>query len=87
MENGDGSTTRSTNDNLRQMDVDVAIAEAKLFRFAGGGTICDVSSLGLGVIRRRYTASRWKPAFIHHGHSSYVASSWSEEEKAEPPRD
>ena len=75
-------------DNLCQTEVEVAVAEAKLFRYAGGGTICDVSSAGLG----RDTKALYRIAVdtglhIIMGSALYVASSWSEEEKKLKPQD
>jgi len=75
-------------DNLCQTDVEVAVAEARLFRYAGGGTICDVSSAGLG----RDTKALYRIAVdtglhIIMGAALYVASSWSEEEKKRSPQD
>ena len=75
-------------DNLIQMDVDVAIAEARLFRLAGGGTICDVSSAGLGRDPRAlYRIAVETGLHIIMGAALYVASSWSEEEKKRTPQE
>ena len=75
-------------DNLRQTDVDVAITEAKLFRLAGGGTICDVSSAGLGRDPKAlYRIAVETGLHIIMGSALYVASSWSEEEKKRTPQE
>ncbi len=75
-------------DNLCQTSVEVASAEAMLFRLAGGGTICDVSSAGLG----RDTKALYRIAVetglnIIMGSALYVASSWNDEEKKRSPQD
>ena len=75
-------------DNLFQMDVEVAIQEARLFRLAGGGTICDVSSAGLGRDPRAlYRIAVETGLHVIMGSALYVASSWSEEEKKRTPQD
>jgi phosphotriesterase-related protein len=75
-------------DNLIQMDVEVAVAEARLFRLAGGGTICDVSSAGLGRDPRAlYRIAVETGLHIIMGAALYVASSWSEEEKKRTPQE
>jgi phosphotriesterase-related protein len=75
-------------DNLVQMDVELAIAEARLFRLAGGGTICDVSSAGLGRDPRAlYRIAVETGLHIIMGAALYVASSWSEEEKKRTPQE
>jgi phosphotriesterase-related protein len=75
-------------DNLVQTDVEVAVAEAKLFRLAGGGTICDVSSAGLGRDPRAlYRIAVETGLHIIMGSALYVASSWSEDEKKRTPQD
>jgi phosphotriesterase-related protein len=75
-------------DNLCQTDVEVAIAEAKLFRYAGGGTICDVSSAGLGRDPKAlHRIAVDTGLHIIMGSALYVASSWTEEEKKRSPQD
>ncbi len=75
-------------DNLHQTDVEVAIAEARLFRLAGGGTICDVSSAGLGRdTRALYRIAVETGLNIIIGSALYVASSWNETEKKRTPED
>jgi phosphotriesterase-related protein len=75
-------------DNLFQTDADVAIAELKLFRDAGGGTLCELSSAGLGrdpkALRRIAAESGVN---IIMGSALYVASSWNEEERKRTPED
>jgi phosphotriesterase-related protein len=75
-------------DNLFQTDVGIAIAEAKLFRYAGGGTICDVSSAGLGRDPKAlYRIAVETGLHIIMGSALYVASSWNEEEKKRTPQE
>jgi phosphotriesterase-related protein len=75
-------------DNLCQTDVEVAVAEAKLFRYAGGGTICDVSSAGLGRDPKAlYRIAVDTGLHIVMGSALYVAGSWTEEEKKRSPQD
>jgi phosphotriesterase-related protein len=75
-------------DNLCQTDVEVAIAEAKLFRYAGGGTICDMSSAGLGRDSRAlYRIAVDTGLHIIMGSALYVAGSWNEDEKKRSPQD
>ncbi len=75
-------------DNLCQTDVEVAVAEARLFRYAGGGTICDVSSAGLGRDPKAlYRIAVDTGLHIIMGSALYVASSWTEEEKKRSPQD
>lgn len=75
-------------DNLFQMNVDVAIAEAKRFKNAGGGTICDVSSAGLGRDPKAlYRIALETELNIVMGAALYVARSWTEEEKQRGPQE
>jgi phosphotriesterase-related protein len=75
-------------DNLCQTDVEVAVAEARLFRYAGGGTICDVSSAGLGRDPKAlYRIAVDTGLHIIMGSALYVAGSWTEEEKKRSPQD
>jgi phosphotriesterase-related protein len=75
-------------DNLCQTDVDIAIAEAKLFRYAGGGTICEVSSAGLGRdAKALYRVAVETGLHIVMGSALYVASSWNEDEKKRTPQE
>jgi phosphotriesterase-related protein len=75
-------------DNLVQASVEVAVAEAKRFRFAGGGTICDVSSAGLGRDPKAlYRIAVETGLHIIMGSALYVASSWSDEEKKRTPQE
>jgi phosphotriesterase-related protein len=75
-------------DNLFQTSVEVAVAEAKLFRYAGGGTICDVSSAGLGRDPKAlYRIAVETGLHIIMGSALYVASSWSDEEKKRTPQE
>jgi phosphotriesterase-related protein len=75
-------------DNLIQSDVGIASAEAMLFRLAGGGTICDVSSAGLGRDPRAlYRISVETGLHIIMGSALYVAGSWTEQEKKRTPQD
>jgi phosphotriesterase-related protein len=75
-------------DNLCQTDVEVAVAEARLFRYAGGSTICDVSSAGLGRDPKAlYRIAVDTGLHIIMGSALYVASSWTEEEKKRSPQD
>lgn len=75
-------------DNLRQTDIELAIREARRFKVAGGGTLCDVSSAGLGrdpkALRR---ISLETGLHIVMGSALYVAGSWTEEEKKMSPAD
>ncbi len=73
-------------DNLVQSDVQVAVEEARLFRLAGGGTICDVSSAGLGRDPQAlYRISVDTGLHVIMGAALYVAGSWTEEEKKRSP--
>jgi phosphotriesterase-related protein len=69
-------------DNLLQTDVEVAIEELIKFKFAGGGTVCDVTPRMLGrdpwALRRISLAAG---VHIVMGSAFYVAASWSEKEK------
>lgn len=70
-------------DNLCQTDLRVAIDEAKLFKLAGGGTICDVSTKGLGRDPRAlYQIAVETGLNIVMGSAFYVVNSWTDEEKA-----
>jgi phosphotriesterase-related protein len=69
-------------DNLCQTDLQVAVEEAMKFKMAGGGTICDVSPVGLG----RDPKALFKIALatglnIIMGSAFYVSASWTEQEK------
>ncbi len=75
-------------DNLFQTDVEVAIAELKLFGNAGGGTLCELSSAGLGrdpKALRRIAAESGVNVIM--GSALYVAGSWNEQEKKRTPED
>jgi phosphotriesterase-related protein len=73
-------------DNLVQSDVQLAVEEARLFRLAGGGTICDVSSAGLGRDPKAlYRISVDTGLHVIMGAALYVAASWTEEEKKRSP--
>ncbi|HJX41727.1 MAG TPA: hypothetical protein VJ345_09710 [Anaerolineales bacterium] len=73
-------------DNLVQSDVQLAAEEARLFRLAGGGTICDVSSAGLGRDPKAlYRISVDTGLHVIMGAALYVAASWTEEEKKRSP--
>lgn len=74
-------------DNLRQTDVEVAIREARKFRLAGGGAICDVSTAGLGRDPKALRRIALETGLhVVMGSALYVASSWTEaEKKREPP--
>jgi phosphotriesterase-related protein len=75
-------------DNLFQTDVEVAVAEARKFRQAGGGTICEVSSAGLGRDPKAlYRIAVDTGLHIIMGSALYVAGSWTEEEKKRSPQD
>jgi len=69
-------------DNLCQTNLYVAISEAEKFRMAGGKTLCDVSTSGLGRDPRAlYQISLTTGLNIIMGSAFYVASSWTEEEQ------
>jgi phosphotriesterase-related protein len=69
-------------DNLHQTDLQVAIDEARRFKIAGGGTICDVTTIGLGRDPAAlYRLSVETGLHVIMGCANYVASSWTEEEK------
>lgn len=69
-------------DNLWQTDLNVAVNEARKFKIAGGGTICDVSTVGLGRDPKAlYQISIETGLNIIMGSAFYVAGSWTEEEK------
>jgi phosphotriesterase-related protein len=69
-------------DNLLQTDVEVATEELRAFKFAGGGTVCDVTPRMLGrdpaALRRISLASG---VHVVMGSAFYVAGSWGEKEK------
>ena len=70
-------------DNLVQMDAGVAVEEARKFRLAGGSTICDVTSIGIGRDPRvLYRVSVETGLNIVMGAGRYVESSWSQRDKA-----
>ena len=65
-------------DNLVQMDVGIAVEEARRFRQAGGSTICDVTNIGIGRDPRAlYRISVETGLNIVMGAGRYVESSWS----------
>lgn len=69
-------------DNLRQTDLNTAIEEARKFKMAGGGTICDVSTANLGRDPAAlYQLSVATGLNIIMGSAYYVVGSWTEEEK------
>ena len=75
-------------DNLCQTDIAVAIEEARKFKLAGGGTLCEVSSAGLGrdpMALRRIAIETG--LHIVMGSAMYVAGSWTEEERRFAPQD
>jgi len=73
-------------DNLCQTDVEVAVAEAKLFRYAGAHDLRRVQR-GLGRdTRALYRIAVDTGLHIIMGSALYVASSWTEEEKKRSPR-
>jgi phosphotriesterase-related protein len=75
-------------DNLRQTDVGVAVREARKFKLHGGGTICDVSSAGLGRDPKALRQIALETGLnIIMGSALYVASSWSDAEKKLQPSD
>ena len=70
-------------DNLVQMDVGVAVEEARRFRLAGGSTICDVTNIGIGRDPRAlYRVSVETGLHIVMGAGRYVESSWSPKDAA-----
>ena len=70
-------------DNLVQMDVAIAVEEARKFRQAGGSTICDVTNLGIGRDPRAlYRISVETGLNIVMGAGRYVESSWSAQDAA-----
>ena len=70
-------------DNLVQMDVAIAVGEARKFRQAGGSTICDVTNLGIGRDPRAlYRISVETGLNIVMGAGRYVESSWSAQDAA-----
>jgi phosphotriesterase-related protein len=70
-------------DNLLQTDVEVAVEELSKFKFAGGGTVCDVTPRMLGrdpgALRRISLAAG---VHVVMGSAFYVAGSWSEKDKS-----
>jgi phosphotriesterase-related protein len=72
-------------DNIQQYSVDVAIAEAMLFRRAGGSAIVDVTSKGIGRDPRALLAiSEATGLHIIMGSGYYIASSHPPEMKGMP---
>ena len=70
-------------DNMVQMDVGVAVEEARRFRLAGGSTICDVTNIGIGRDPRAlYRISVETGLNVVMGAGRYVESSWSAEDAA-----
>jgi phosphotriesterase-related protein len=70
-------------DNIQQWDVGVAIEEASHFKRAGGGTIVDVSSLGIGRDPRALLqVSAATGLNVVMGSGYYIASSQPESVKA-----
>ncbi|MBN1858077.1 phosphotriesterase-related protein [Candidatus Bipolaricaulota bacterium] len=75
-------------DNLRQTDVDVAVREARKFRLNGGGTICDVSTAGLGRDPKALRQVALETGLnVIMGTALYVASSWTDQEKKMQPKE
>ncbi len=75
-------------DNLFQTDVQVAVDEARRFKLAGGGTICDVSSAGIGRDPKAlYRIAVETGLHIIMGAALYVAGSWTDEEKKRTPEE
>ena len=68
-------------DNLVQMDIGIAVEEARKYRLAGGSTICDVSNIGIGRDPQAlYRISVETGLHVVMGSGRYVESSWKRED-------